>query len=141
MITWEEFFVIPGDPGTKERPRRGAHGFYTPHKTKTYENYVANCYKRQSGYNFGKEFLSVEICAFFKIPKSYRKAQLEAISAGKYFPPRKDLDNICKAVCDALNGVAYKDDSQIIDCHLKKLYAVGVDASPRVEVKINSIGR
>lgn len=33
-----------------------------------------------------------------------------------YWPDkrRRDLDNTVKSICDALNGIAYEDDSQIV---------------------------
>jgi Holliday junction resolvase RusA-like endonuclease len=37
---------------------------------------------------------------------------------------KPDCDNIAKIVCDALNGIAYKDDSQIFDVKISKVYGV-----------------
>lgn len=36
-----------------------------------------------------------------------------------------DLDKLARAVLDALTGVAYRDDSQVIELRLSKLYAEG----------------
>lgn len=36
---------------------------------------------------------------------------------------RPDLDNLVKLVLDALNGVAYADDSQIVRIHAFKKYS------------------
>lgn len=33
---------------------------------------------------------------------------------------RRDLDNLSKAVLDALNGIAWVDDTQIVDLHIVK---------------------
>lgn len=46
---------------------------------------------------------------------------------------RGDLDNILKAVLDAMNGVAYLDDDQVVEIH-----AVRYDdkRAPRVEVHV-----
>jgi Holliday junction resolvase RusA-like endonuclease len=35
---------------------------------------------------------------------------------------RQDLDNLSKAILDALNGVVWEDDKQVIDLHLRKVY-------------------
>ena len=35
---------------------------------------------------------------------------------------KPDSDNIAKAICDSLNGVAWKDDSQISDLIVHKYY-------------------
>ena len=49
-------------------------------------------------------------------------------------PTKKpDADNIAKAVCDALNGIAYKDDSQVVDLTVRKYYS----KFPRVQVFIS----
>lgn len=43
---------------------------------------------------------------------------------GKELPLKKpDIDNIVKVVADALNGVAYHDDTQIIMVVAKKVYS------------------
>ena len=34
---------------------------------------------------------------------------------------RVDLDNLSKAVLDAMNGIVYKDDTEVIELHLKKM--------------------
>ena len=54
------------------------------------------------------------------------------------YRPRKrgDLDNLLKAVLDALNGVAYVDDDQV-----QQIHAVRYDdkRAPRVEVGVVSL--
>lgn len=48
---------------------------------------------------------------------------------------RKDFDNILKAVVDSLNGLAWLDDRQVVDCHIWKLMAAGSE-EPGVLIKI-----
>lgn len=48
---------------------------------------------------------------------------------------KPDIDNVVKAVLDALNGVAYRDDTQVIELHVRKSYS----EKPRVEVCIEKI--
>ena len=50
---------------------------------------------------------------------------------------RPDADNIAKIVLDALNGIAYKDDSQIVDLSVPKRYS----DKPRVEIFIEQRDR
>lgn len=38
---------------------------------------------------------------------------------------RRDLPNFSDTICDALNGVWYLDDSQIVDLKMKKIYSSG----------------
>lgn len=43
---------------------------------------------------------------------------------GEILPTKKpDSDNIIKIILDALNGIAYHDDSQICSIHFEKKYA------------------
>jgi Holliday junction resolvase RusA-like endonuclease len=46
---------------------------------------------------------------------------------------RVDLDNLFKNLADPLNGLVWKDDSLIVDLHIKKSYDAG---SPRINVMI-----
>ena len=40
-----------------------------------------------------------------------------------------------KIICDALNGIAYRDDAQIVDALVRKFYS----DTPRVIVEISDI--
>jgi Holliday junction resolvase RusA-like endonuclease len=50
--------------------------------------------------------------------------------------PAVDIDNLAKFVLDALNGHAYKDDSQVSMLYTAKLYTEG---DPCVKVQIRSL--
>ena len=39
-----------------------------------------------------------------------------------YKSSKADLDNLVKFVCDALNGIFYKDDSQIVSIYASKVW-------------------
>lgn len=118
-------FVITGKPVAKARPRVLKNGItYTPKKTKDYEELVQDVYKLQVGEDLGESALLVEIDFYFTIPKSYTKKRRMAIERGEEaYTKKPDLDNLAKTITDALNGLAYKDDSQIIEMRLKKLYS------------------
>lgn len=139
-------FTIPGKPQSKERarvccdPRTGRVHSYTPERTAVYEALVRQYYKISHGPYYGKDALAVEIAAFYAIPKSYSKKKTAEI-CGKCLRPtvKPDCDNIIKSILDALNGLAYSDDSQIASVTCGKYYAMsGEDA--RVTVKIERIG-
>ena len=118
-------FVIKGKPVPKERPRVLKNGIaYTPKKTKDYEQLVQQVYELQVGEYLGESALMVEIDFYYTIPKSYTKKHRESIISGQeLYTKRPDLDNLAKTVTDALNGIAYKDDSQIIEMKLSKHYS------------------
>lgn len=130
-------FTIPGEPCGKARPRVVRHGTisttYTPKKTVNYENFVKMEFQRQCGIPFILGPVNMEIVAFFGVPASASKKRTAAMLTGMMHPTKKpDCDNIIKIVCDALNGLAYKDDAQIVHISLKKKYAT----APRVEVSL-----
>lgn len=66
------------------------------------------------------------------MPK-YRR--LQALN-GEHRPLTKpDIDNVIKVICDALNGIAYKDDTQIIKVTAEKFYS----DEPKVIVEIEEL--
>lgn len=110
---------------------------YTPPKTAAYENLVRLCWCSQYG-NLAPEQGAVRmlINAYYPIPKRTSKAKRAAMLAGEILPTVKpDRDNVDKAVSDALNGLAYKDDAYIVHGATVKLYA----EHPRVEVRIEPV--
>lgn len=130
-------FTIPGEPKGKGRPRLGRSGHaYTPHDTASYENLVKVCFKDkypdEAPIETGTE-VECLILAFYGIPKSVSKKNREKMLDGQIRPVKKpDADNIIKIVCDALNGIAYHDDSQIVRVTLAKWYS----DTPRVMCKL-----
>lgn len=133
-------FTIPGQPQGKARPRVVKNKYtsknmtYTPDKTVAYEELVRARYKAVAGNdNFKEQPLEVCITAYFGIPKSKSKKQKSLMLSNVIYPVKKpDCDNIAKIICDALNGIAYKDDSQIVKLSVYKAYA----EIPSVKVEI-----
>ncbi len=134
-------FVIPGEPQGKGRPRfsvnsrRGFVQVHTPERTAVYENLVKVEYMAQcKGDPFpDKAMLRMDIKAYFAIPKSASKKAKAEMAAGARRPVKKpDADNIIKTIADALNGIAYHDDSQIVSVNLEKYFS----EKPRVEAEI-----
>ncbi len=62
--------------------------------------------------------------AFRPIPASYSKTDRAKAISGALFPtPRPDGDNYLKIAQDGLNGIVYRDDSQVCDARVIKRYA------------------
>ena len=130
-------FVIPGEPTGKGRPRVvniGGHArAFTPEKTASYENLIKLEFERQGGRHLGKAEIMMRIRAFYAIPKGDSRVKREAKLAGSVRPVKKpDCDNVIKIVADALNGLAYDDDCQIVAVSCEKWFG----EEPRVEVEI-----
>ena len=136
-------FTVPGQPKGKARARTvrrggGKNFSYTPEGTVLYENLIKTCYLQDAGhvlFNDGQP-LAVSITAFYEVPKSYSKKKKQEMLDGQLYPTKKpDIDNIAKCVLDALNKLAYRDDTQVVRLHMEKHYA----EIPRVEVEIREI--
>jgi len=74
--------TVPGEPVAKGRPRVTKWGAYTPEKTKNYETLVRELYIIQHGQTLLDGELSVDIKAYFTIPKSTSKKK-KALMASK----------------------------------------------------------
>lgn len=69
-------------------------------------------------------------------PKSFSKKKTEMAERGEIVPVTKpDADNYLKAIKDALNGVIWRDDSQIVDVQVSKRYSV----RPRIEIEVHEV--
>ena len=131
-------FLIPGKPQGKARPRFNTttKAVHTPLATRQYEQTIRYAYlsSTTSGERCHCGAVRVEIHAVFPVPKSWSKIKKSKAIAGEIMPETKpDADNISKAVLDALNGLAYKDDSQVIDLSVKKRYGEVGHVSVRIE--------
>lgn len=139
-------FTVEGKPQGKARartfynPRLGRTQSITPENTVLYENLVKQSFIQQSSENcrwFNKEPLMMHIIAFYPIPKSTTKKDRQLITTGRLYPTKKpDADNVAKVICDALNGVAYGDDTQIVRLIVMKSYT---ERQPKVQVCIEEI--
>lgn len=131
-------FTIPGPPQGKGRPRvtvRGGHTHgYTPAKTAQYERAVRQAYNLSyCGADALTTPIELQITAYMPIPESWPRSKKAAALAEVIKPTVKpDGSNILKSIEDALNGLAYQDDKQIVKGTFKKLYG----AWPHVDVEI-----
>lgn len=136
-------FEVLGVPVGKGRPRFSTQGGFvraiTPEKTVNYETLVRLSYQQQIGaFMFDKDIpLRAIIRAFFPIPKSTSKKKREQMRDLRILhTKRPDVDNVIKAVLDALNGVAYYDDSQVAEVVISKAYA----EQPKVMIELYEVG-
>ena len=128
--------IIEGKIKGKARPRVFNKHAITPADTVQYENWVKMCYKEQDG-RYLEGSIKATITAYYKIPKSYTKKRVQAIKEGLELPTKKpDIDNIAKIILDSLNGIAYKDDSQIVNLTVIKKYTDNIE---RVMLELEEI--
>ena len=141
-------FVVIGEPVGKQRPRTvrrrsKAKGEFlatiTPQKTVDYEAAVRQAAGAAMGFRPPLTCpVMIEVRIYLGIAASWPKKRREQALAGEILPTKKpDADNVVKAVKDALNGVAYGDDSQVTDIHARKRFS----DQPRVEGIITPLAK
>jgi len=127
--------TIPGPPIGKQRARvtRTGHA-YTPAKTVNYEALVKQTFAAKY-----PDFvpLSGPVVVGLWILLMPSKETARKIKKGiKVYPTIKpDIDNVFKIIADALSGLAFVDDKQIVESDLSKHYA----ERPMVEVVIKEL--
>lgn len=130
-------FTVIGKPFGKQRPkfaRVGSHvKTYTPEETVNYENLVKLSYPRGEKLEGG---VVAEIVGVFPVPKSASKKNRAKMLNGEIpYTKKCDCDNLAKSILDALNGIAYDDDSQVCKLYVRKEYG----DVPRVEVLLREV--
>jgi len=129
-------FTVPGQPQGKGRARFGNGRTYTPAKTVAYEGLIALAAQQAME---GRELIAspvyLHVTAIFPIPKSWaKKRQAQARSGLSWHTSKPDGDNVLKAVGDGLNGVVWKDDSQVAFSKVMKIYGEAPALDVMVEV-------
>lgn len=110
---------IPGNPVGKGRPRFGKGNVYTPSPTKAKEREVATLAKIAM---IGRKPFTGAV-----------KVQVKAWMPGSR-TARPDCDNVWKLYTDALNGIVYGDDSQIVEMQMTKFSG----GTPQVVVTVEA---
>nr|DAO80765.1 MAG TPA: Endodeoxyribonuclease RusA [Caudoviricetes sp.] len=132
-------FTVLGEPKGKGRPRFTKIGkAFTPKQTVNYETLIRIEYGLQTkGFRFSNNaMLNMIILAYYPISKSGSKKLREKKRNNVIRPTIKpDMDNIVKIVADALNKIAYYDDTQIVDCQVSKFFS----DNPRIEIEIKEV--
>ena len=70
--------------------------------------------------------MSLTVDFHFVRPKSHFTSKGALTKRAPMFPTARtvgDIEKLCRALNDALSGVLFDDDSQVVECHARKLYA------------------
>lgn len=123
-------FFVPGVPVAQPRVKATAQGGFA----RVYTPTAANCWKATVAHAFGEhpaaEVLTgpVYLALSFVMPRPQghygtgRNAERLKDSAPLWHAKVPDLDNLEKAVKDALKGLAWRDDSQVCVVVKRKQY-------------------
>ena len=135
-------FTVPGEPIAKARARvvfnkhTGKTRAYTPTKTASYETYIKLIARLEWPYQPLTCPFVLTVRVYRSMPKSLSKKKVSLAELGHIRPTTKpDCDNYLKSICDALNNIVFKDDSQVISVHVHKFYS----AYPRTEIEVEGI--
>lgn len=124
-------FEVTGEVVGSARPRVTKFGTYIPEKTRKYRERIKGSFIEAGGMRMSGP-LSVRVHVFRQLPKSRpKRVTLEDDT----FKP--DVDNIAKNVLDALNGIAWDDDSQVTELLVRK-YPRGRDPE-RIVVSVSRL--
>jgi Holliday junction resolvase RusA-like endonuclease len=134
--------VIPGKPIAKKRPRFARIGKFvrTYNEQETEESrFLWEVKQHMNGEKPLDGPLAVQFVFFLPRPKGHygtgKNAGKLKPSAPKYHIKKPDCDNLEKFVADCLNGLVWKDDSQIIKSITEKHYS----EQPRTEIIIEVV--
>jgi Holliday junction resolvase RusA-like endonuclease len=134
-------FSMAGHVRGKQRPRAtvrfGRATIYTPTETRKYERAIREIGRGAMGDNPPLEgALSVSLRLRLQPPASMSKRLRAAVLAGETpYLGRVDCDNGAKSVLDALNGVCWVDDNQIVRLWITKVPA----ERPGIDIRIEAL--
>lgn len=127
----EKIYRIHGIPVAQGRPRFARKGnnvhVYDPKECKDWKKYIAWSVVQQ-GKAWFDGALEVDLIFYLPRPKMFNKMTA--------YPVKKpDIDNLAKAVFDALNGVCFKADSQIVKATIRKEFREENQAGVRIAIE------
>ena len=102
-------------------------GAYDPERSKSFKEVIA-WHARTEAFRQGLRNPvdgPISIRLIFRMGKNGKE---------RFHTKRPDVDNLAKAVKDALKGIVYADDSQIVEAHLYKQYG-----GPEVRIEIQTV--
>jgi len=130
-------FSVPGDPVPQPRPRVSTRGgfarAYVPakHPVHKYRLRIANAAHGAGATPTKEAPLTVILDLVFARPASHLTKK--GLRRGAPLLPRFDVDNCAKAALDALNGVAWADDSQVARLVVEKSYGTEARTTVRIQ--------
>ena len=135
-------FTVQTKPVPQARPRffvrrkgnKNFVGAYDPKQCKTFKEVIAwhaRIKMKETGIREVTK-APIAISLIFAMGQGGKPAY--PVGRQRFHVKRPDIDNLAKAVKDALKGIIYADDSQIVEAHLYKQYG-----GPEVRIEIKTL--
>lgn len=130
--------IIPYNPIAKKRPRFARVG--KGYKVYSLQVEQENAFKWEIKSQYrGKPLecaVAVSIIFYMYIPKSITKGKRLLMQQNVIHHTKKpDIDNLVKFVLDCMNGIIFKDDTQVVILTAKKWYG----DNPRTEIVVDEL--
>jgi Holliday junction resolvase RusA-like endonuclease len=124
-LTQPVTFTVPGVPIAQPRQRYTRTGInYTPsqHPVQQWKARVVFAW-----HDLHQEPLAgpVRLEVYFEMPRPKKYLAKKWLGVLLWHVKRPDADNLIKAIKDALNGLAWHDDSQVCQLYVEKRYTAG----------------
>lgn len=135
---------VTGKPIAWQRPGTFNGKHYTPAETKAWEARIAEearalLHRGGRSWRPSTKPISLSIAFYLRIPPSWSHRKRHAAANGEIAPTSTpDLDNLVKAIKDALNGVVWVDDAQVVELEATKAYG-GLDVGHGVSIKAHEL--
>jgi len=135
--------VVEGEPVAQGRPKFSTRGCvmraFDPPESRAYKEMVKLVARVQMGNKPMLEGpLSLSVKVFRSVPSSWSDSRRKMALARQILPTTKpDLENYCKGTTDALEGVVFKNDSQIVAHHWP--FGKWYSNRPRIEIEVKEI--
>ncbi len=130
-------FTIYGEPVAQGRPRFARRGKFTqaydPPDSREYKKYVKLLASQNRPHTPIEGPVELKLLIYRPLLKSMSKKKKAAAVAGALRPIKKpDVDNVAKGIMDAMTGIIWADDKQVVGLQVSKYYS----EQPRVEVQV-----
>jgi Holliday junction resolvase RusA-like endonuclease len=136
--------VVPGEPIAQGRPKfstkNGVFRTYDPPDSMDYKETVAVCARLSMARKQMLEgALALSVKVYRSVPTSWSEKRKQMAYAGQLRPVTKpDTDNYVKGALDALEGIVFKNDSQVVE--YRQPFGKWYSEKPRLEIELKEIG-
>ncbi len=110
-------FFVPGDPATKGSFTATGRGRMrnASKRTKPWQNHISLVANTKAPASLIEGPIELHAQFMMKRPQKPKHPKYPIVARG-------DLDKLLRTVCDALTGVMYKDDGQVVSIKSMKMY-------------------